>query len=126
MLRSGRRTRPGIYPVLQDTFLGLTLSGRNDPQHAILLQQDNSLEHNLLLFRELETVDQSTMTAEQHACEHHFITHTTQQKDGGLLLDCRRRRIPSNLDLLVSLQSEDYMPWNTNWNRNSRICTIIS
>jgi len=44
MLRSGRRTRPGNYPVLQETVLGWTLSGRtpatatqNDPQHTFLL-----------------------------------------------------------------------------------------
>jgi len=44
MLRSGRRTRPDNYPVLQETVLGWTLSGRNpalatqaDPQHTFLL-----------------------------------------------------------------------------------------
>jgi len=42
--RSGRRTRPGNYPVLQETILGWTLSGRTpvtttnkDPQHTFLL-----------------------------------------------------------------------------------------
>ena len=42
MLLKGRRTRPGNYPVLQETVLGWTLSGRtpastttqNDPQHT--------------------------------------------------------------------------------------------
>jgi len=57
MLRSGRHTRPGNYPVLQETVLGWTLSGRtpatsiqNDLQHTFLLRQDNSLEHNLNCF----------------------------------------------------------------------------
>jgi len=57
MLRSGRRTRPGNYTVLQGTVLGWTLSGRtpatntqNDPQHTFLLQEDNSLEHNVNRF----------------------------------------------------------------------------
>ena len=54
MLRSGRRTRPGNYPVLQETVLGWTLSGRtpatttrHDPQPTFMLREDNSLEHNL-------------------------------------------------------------------------------
>ena len=61
MLRSGGRKRHGNYPVLQETVLGWTLSGRtpaatiqNDTQHTLLLQQDNSLEHNLNRFREVE------------------------------------------------------------------------
>jgi len=63
MLRSGRRTRPGKYPVLQETVLGWTLCGRtpatstkNDPQHTFLLRQDNSLEHNLNRSWEVEAV----------------------------------------------------------------------
>jgi len=54
MLRSDRRTRPGNYPVLQETVLGWTLSGRtpatttqHDPQPTFLLREDNSLEHNV-------------------------------------------------------------------------------
>ena len=54
MHRSDRRTRPGNYPVLQETILGLTLSFRApntttqlDPQPTFLLRKDNSLEHNL-------------------------------------------------------------------------------
>jgi len=69
MLRSGRRTRPGNYPVLQETVLGWTLSVRipatttqHDPQHTFLLREDNSLEHNLNRFWEVEPVEQSTMT----------------------------------------------------------------
>ena len=57
MLRSGRRTRPGNYSVLQETVLGWKLSGRtpatttqHDPQPAILLREDSSLEHNLNRF----------------------------------------------------------------------------
>ena len=57
MLRSGRRTHPGNYPVLQETVLGWTLSDRtpatttqNDTQHTFLLQEDNNLEENLNRF----------------------------------------------------------------------------
>jgi len=34
------------------------------------------------------------MTAEQHACEQHFITHTTQQQDGGFVA-----RLPTKEEL---------------------------
>jgi hypothetical protein len=71
ILLPGRRTRPGNYPVLQETFLGWTLSGRTptpstqeEPQHTFLLREDNSLEHNLNRFWEVETMEQSTMTTE--------------------------------------------------------------
>ena len=43
VLRSGRHTLPGNYPVLQETVLGWAISGRtpdsnqNEPQHIFLL-----------------------------------------------------------------------------------------
>jgi len=98
MLRSGRRTCPGNYPFLQETVAGhsgrtpATTTG-NDPQHTFLLQEDNSLEHNLNHFWEVEPVEQSTMTTEQQACEQHFITHTTQQQDGRVVV-----RLPTKMD----------------------------
>jgi len=80
------------------TFLGWILSGRNpatttrhDTQHTFLLLEANSLEHSLKRFWEVEPVEQSTMTMEQQACEQHFITHTTQQKDGRFVV-----RLPTN------------------------------
>jgi len=89
MLRSDRRTCSDNYPVLQETFLRWTHSGRtpatttqHDPQHTFLLREDNSLEHNLNRFWVVEPVEQPTMTTEQQECKQHFITHTTQQKDG--------------------------------------------
>jgi len=64
MLRSDRRTRSGNYPVLQETDLGWTLSGRTpatttqqDPQHTFLLREANSLEYNLNRFWEVEPVE---------------------------------------------------------------------
>ena len=61
MLQPGRRTRPGNYPVLQETVLGWTHSGRtpatttqHDPQHTFLLREDSRLEHNLNRFWEME------------------------------------------------------------------------
>jgi len=45
MLRSDRRTRPANYPVLQEWFLGWTLSGhipgnttQHEPKHTFLLR----------------------------------------------------------------------------------------
>ena len=105
MLRSGRCTHPGNCPVLQETVFRLTISGRtpvtatiqNEPQHKLLLQQDNSLEHNQLIFRALKTVDHSTKSAVQHACEQHFITHTTQQQDGGFVARQPTKEEPKKL-----------------------------
>jgi hypothetical protein len=100
MLLPGRRTCPGNYPVLQETVLGWTLSGRTptpstqeEPQHTFLLRDDNSLEHNINHFWEEETMEQSTMTTEQQACEQHFITHATQQQDGRFVV-----RLPTKLN----------------------------
>jgi len=55
--------------------------------------EDNSLEHNLNLFWEVEPVVQTTTTTEQQVCEKHFITHTTKQKYGRFVF-----RLPTNLD----------------------------
>jgi hypothetical protein len=54
------------------------------------------------------------MTAEQQACEEHFLIYTTQQSNGRLVVRLPRWN-PINLELLSSLQSEDYMPMNTDW-----------
>jgi len=41
----------------------------------------------------VEPVEQSTTTTEQEICEQHFITHTTQQKDGRFVF-----RLPTKMD----------------------------
>jgi hypothetical protein len=75
MLQSGRRIRPGNYPVLQETALGWTVCGRtpaatqNGSQYTHLSRENNSLKSNLNHFWEVEAVEQSTMTAEQQAFE---------------------------------------------------------
>jgi hypothetical protein len=115
ILRAGRRTRPGDYPVLQETALGWTISGRtpavthNEPQHTFLLQEDNSLEYNLNRFWEVEHVELSTMTAEQQACKEQFLTHTQLNKMEDLWPDFQPRWSPATLEHLTSLQREDYM-----------------
>jgi len=117
MLRSGWMTRPGNYPVLQETVLGSTLSGRtpatttqHDPQPAFLLREDNSLEQNLNRSWEVEPMEPSTMTTEEHTQPNKMMED--------LLTDCQQRWIPSNLDILASLQSEDYIYLNADLNKN--------
>ena len=136
MLRSSRRTHPGNFTILQETVFGWTLTGRtqatftqNDPQHTFLLREDNRLEHKLNRFWKVEPMEQTTMTTEQQVCEQHFLTHTQpSNKMEDLLSDFQPRRNPSNLDLLTSLQSEDYMQLKAGWNKiqNSRFSTTIS
>ena len=134
ILRSGRRTRPVNYPVLQETVIGWTLSGRtpvtpttrNDPQHTFLLLNDNSLENNFNNLWEVEPMKQSIMTAEQHACEQHFIIHTTHQQHERFVVRLPTRVESKHLNLLASLQSEDYMQWKAGWNKNARFSIITS
>ena len=51
----------------------------NEPQHTFLLQDDNSPEHNPTRFREVESVQQSSLSTRQPACKQQFNTHATQQ-----------------------------------------------
>jgi hypothetical protein len=66
-----RKARPGNYPVLQETVLGWTISGRtpvpitsNNTPQTLLVREDTKLETNLNRFREVEAVEQSTRTTE--------------------------------------------------------------
>jgi len=104
MSRPGRRTRPGNFPVLQETVLGWTLAGQtqatttpDNVQHTFLLREDSRLEHNLNRFWEVEPVEQFTMTAEQKACEEHFLTNTTQQPDGRFMVKLPTKVEPTQL-----------------------------
>ena len=83
MSQPGRRTRPGNYPVLQETVLGWAIAGRTpvnatveDVKRAFLQRETSKMEYIIKHFWEVEPVEQSTMTAEQKACEEHFLTHT--------------------------------------------------
>jgi hypothetical protein len=100
MSRPGRYTYPGNYPVIQETVLGWTLTGKtpivtkpDNVQHAFIARHDDNLEKNLNRFWEVEPADHSTMTAEQKACEEHFLTHSTQQPDGRFMV-----RLPTKMD----------------------------
>ena len=110
------------------TCLTPATTTQNEPQHTFLLREDKSLEHNLNRFWEVEPVEQWTMKTEQQFCEQHFITHTTQQKDGRFVVRLPTKLDPNDLDLLASLQSDVYMQLNVDWNeiQNSRISTTNS
>ena len=104
MFRSDRGTRPGNYPVLQQTVLGWKLSGRNPanttrhyPQPTFMLREDNSLEHNLNGSREVELVEPSTMSAEKQVCKQNVISHTTQQPDGRYIVWLPTKKVPKQL-----------------------------
>ena len=97
MLRSDRRTRPGNYPVLQVWVLDWTLTG-HIPGTAFLLRVANILKHKLNRFWWVEPVEQSNITTEQLVCEQHFITHTTQQQDGRIVV-----RLPTKVDTKQNL-----------------------
>jgi len=74
ILQPGRPTFPGNFPVLKETVLGWTISGRTpdtnqiEPQSTYLSRED-SLKSNLKRFWEVEVVEQFTMIAEQQASE---------------------------------------------------------
>jgi hypothetical protein len=66
MLQPGRRTRPGDYPVLQETVLGWTVAGRTpanttleDVKHAFLLGA-RQWDHFINQFWESESMEYST------------------------------------------------------------------
>jgi len=84
------------------------------------------VKHNLYRSREVEALEPSTMTTEHHVCKQHIITNPTQQDDGGFVF-----RLPTKMDLkhlylLASLQSEVYIFFNIDWNKNSNFNTTIS
>ena len=81
----------------------------SDSLCTFLFQEGNSLEHNLDRFWEVEPVEQSSVTSEQHACEQHFNTHIQPNKMEDLFSYYQGRWIPSKLALFSCLQNENYM-----------------
>jgi hypothetical protein len=85
--------------VLQETALGWIISGKTPlttqsrPQQAHFVQTSNELETNINRFWEVDSMELSTMTAEQKACEEHFTTITTQQEDGRFVA-----RVPTKME----------------------------
>jgi hypothetical protein len=103
VLRSGQLTKQGNFPVLQETALGWIISGKtplpthSGPQQALFVQTVMDLETNLNRFWEVDSMESSTMTAEQKACEEHFISNTSQQEDGRFVVKLPTKLEPHNL-----------------------------
>jgi uncharacterized protein YdaU (DUF1376 family) len=88
MLQPGRQTRPGDYPVLQETVLGWTVAGRTpanttleDVKRAFLLET-SKLDHFINHFWEAESMELSTKRAKQKAGEEHLHTHNPTERGG--------------------------------------------
>jgi hypothetical protein len=89
---------PSQPPSIHCGILGLIFQITPDnAQHTFLLREESKLEHNLNRFWEVESVEQSTMTAEQKACDDHFLTHTTQQPDGTFVVRLPTKMEPTQL-----------------------------
>ena len=119
ILRSGSRTRPGNYPVLQETVLGWTFSGRtpvtvtttkNEPQRTILLQDDNSPENSSNRYQEVDSVEQSSMSRQQavnNSSTH--MQHNNMMEYA--LLNCQRRN-QSSMDFFAFLDDNSWISTN--------------
>jgi hypothetical protein len=100
LLRPERRTRPGSFPVLQNTELGWVLSGNvqssssdnglTHPQRSFFIQEDALLDLQLQRFWQLEDLPNKPPAAEKR-CEDYFKTNTTQDPTGRYIVRLPRR-----------------------------------
>jgi hypothetical protein len=79
MLCPGRHTRPGNYPVLQETVLGRTVAGKtpavttNQELHQTLFCRDDvNSDQQLQRFWTLESCEQPILSPQHTSCEQHF------------------------------------------------------
>jgi hypothetical protein len=85
MLQPGKQTRPGDYPVLQETVLGWTVAGRTPANTTLkdvkraFLQGTSKMDDFIKHFWEMESMEPTTITAKQKACEEH--PHTQPNKE---------------------------------------------
>jgi hypothetical protein len=98
VLRRDKRTRPGNYPVLQNTDLGWTVSGKIPlaapeelPRKIVFISNNYSLDQQLQRFREIEELPNKTWTAEEILCEEHFKKRTTRDESGRYIVRLPRR-----------------------------------
>jgi len=96
-------------------------------KHIAARRTQQSVAH-FNCFSEVELVEQNSMTAEQQACAEHFLTYTTRQKFGKTGRTFTQDGTQSHLDILASLQREDFIKQNSNWNdiQTSTFSTTIS
>jgi hypothetical protein len=83
-----KKTRPGSYPVLQDTDLGWIVSGKiplaapeEAPKKSYFIRNSDSLDQQLQEFWEIEELPNKTWTAEE-MCEEHFKKPTARDNTG--------------------------------------------
>jgi hypothetical protein len=84
-----KKTRPGNYPVLQDTELGWIVSGKIPsaaPEEVLrksfFIRNNDNLDQQLQRFWEIEELPNKTRTAEEILCEEHFKKHTARDDTG--------------------------------------------
>jgi hypothetical protein len=118
--RSGRYIHTGNYPVIQETALGWTLAGRipasttlEEAKRAFLQRETNRMEYIIKHFWEVDSMEPSTMTAEQKACQEYSHTHNPTGKRESI------NKHPTKLELnkkhLASLHSEDHVQLIASW-----------
>jgi len=79
VLRHDKKTRPGNYPVLQDTDLGWIVSGKISfaapeevPRKSFFIRNNDNLDQRLERFWEIEELPNKKWTAEGISCEEPF------------------------------------------------------
>jgi hypothetical protein len=93
-----KKTRPGNYPVLQDTDLGWIVSGKipsavpeEVPRQSFFIRNSHSLDQQLQRFWEIEELPNNTWTAEEILFEEHFKKHTARDDTGRYIVRLPRR-----------------------------------
>ena len=84
-----KKMRPGNYPVLQDTDLGWTVSGKiplaapeEVPRKCFFICNSYNLDQQLQRFREIEELPNKTWRNEEILCEEQFKKRTARDHTG--------------------------------------------
>ena len=98
VLRHDKKTRPGNYPVLQNTDLGWIVSGKIPlaapeelPRKSFFVCSNDNLDQQLQRFWEIEELPNKTWTAEEMLCEEHFKKHTPRDDTGRYIVRLPQR-----------------------------------
>ena len=98
VLRHDKKTRPGNYPVLQDTDLGWIVSGKiplAEPEEVLrksfFIRNSDNLDQQLQRFWGIEELPNKTWTAEEMFCEEHFKKRTSRDDAGRYIVRLPRR-----------------------------------
>ena len=98
VLLHDKKTRPGNYPVLQDTELGWIVSGKiplgaseEVPRKSFFIRNNDNLDQQLQRFWEIEELPNKIWTAEEVLCEEHFKKHTARDDTGRYIVRLPRR-----------------------------------